>query len=375
MKICHVVEAAGAGTGQIVFDLARMQVEAGHDVTVIYAPHRAEPFFIQSLHSIAGLHILTTPMLREVGLYDLLHAVRLWRSLRQHKPFFDILHAHSSKAGALVRLGRLFLPPCKIVYTPHGFATAAVSACYLFRLIEWFLSFFADAIIATSDSEKHHATSYIGIKEDKVHVIWNGTDTVVQATRQEARTKLGLSQDSLIVGFVGRLAKEKNLPRLFDVIMLCLKERTDLQFVMLGSGDWLSYTQNTIAGRRIDKNVRLFSGLRARDYYPAFDVLINCSDHESFGLNLIEAMAAGVPVVTTSVGIANEAVIEGETGWLSSFEPAELAQKLLKAIALSPEERDRMCSSCLKHITKFAVQEMGTKTFSLYTSLVSRQCS
>ncbi|NTU77165.1 MAG: glycosyltransferase family 4 protein, partial [Alphaproteobacteria bacterium] len=139
MRICHVIEAAGGGSGQVVLDLARAQRAEGQEVTVIYAPQRAEARFVKELSSLSGIKIVTSSMRRKVGLHDLADLSRLILRLRRHGPF-DILHSHSSKAGALTRLANPFLPRAVHVYTPHAFMTLAPGASRLYGWIERVLS-------------------------------------------------------------------------------------------------------------------------------------------------------------------------------------------------------------------------------------------
>ena len=162
MRVCHVLESAGGGSSQVVLDLARMGLARGDDVTVVYSPKRAERSFVDALPAIPRLRVLVTPMRRSVGAHDLVYALRLYQSLRQAGPF-DIVHGHSSKAGALVRIVGLGLPLCAKVYTPHAFVTLDSSASSIYRLAEKALSWLCDVIIVVSDFERKHAVEVIGI--------------------------------------------------------------------------------------------------------------------------------------------------------------------------------------------------------------------
>lgn len=368
MRICHVIEAAGAGTGQVVADLARLQRAEGHEVTVVYAPARAETLFLEAIRSVEGLKIYQSPMFRHMGIHDPLHAFLLWRLLRRIGPF-DILHGHSSKAGGLTRLIGFLLPQCKVVYTPHAFVTMGAYASLVYRPIEFVLSFFCDAIVATSEMEKEHAIRVLHIKPEKVHVVLNGIRIGYEADRKMARLQLGFGDDVFLIGFVGRLAKQKNLPRLLDAFGLCKARSEKVRLAILGDGECLVETEQAIIRRGWQNEARIFSGLCARDFYPAFDVFVNSSDYESFGLILIEAMDAGVPVVTTKVGIAEKAIVEDETGWLCDFEASDLARGAMKAAALSEEERAKMAHAEKRKAASFSDEEAARNTMRLYQSL------
>src|ERR1700722_7987378 len=135
MRICHVLEASG-GVGNVVIDLARFGLAAGDDVTVIYAPNRATPNFVKAMASMPGLKPIALSMQRGVGPHDLIDFWKLYRGLRRAGPF-DVIHLHSSKAGALGRAAGIFFPRAVKIYTPHAFMTLAPDASPVYGWIEW----------------------------------------------------------------------------------------------------------------------------------------------------------------------------------------------------------------------------------------------
>ena len=100
MHICHILETEGGGSAQVVLYLARYALEKGHKVTVVYAPDRAEVKFLAALSSLPGIKLLNSPMQRSIGPWDVRDGWLLLQTLQAAGPF-DIIHAHSSKAGAL----------------------------------------------------------------------------------------------------------------------------------------------------------------------------------------------------------------------------------------------------------------------------------
>ena len=122
LKILLVLEAAGAGVGRHVVDLVAGLLARGHAVDVVYSPARAEASFVAQLEALQGaLTVRELPMQRSVGIRDLAAARGLRRLIRAGGPY-DVVHAHSSKAGALLRLAAIGLPARRF-YTPHAFIT------------------------------------------------------------------------------------------------------------------------------------------------------------------------------------------------------------------------------------------------------------
>src|SRR5450755_4304055 len=107
MRICHIIESAG-GSVQVVVDLLKTNIAAGDDATLIYSPNRLEDRYIPVLEAIKDrVTLIPHSMQRKVGVHDLWDAWKLYRLIKSNGPF-DIIHSHSSKAGALARISGLF---------------------------------------------------------------------------------------------------------------------------------------------------------------------------------------------------------------------------------------------------------------------------
>jgi len=197
MRICHVIESSSGGSSSVVVELLRDQLAAGHDVTLIYSPVRAEPPFTDAVAAIGdSLRVRTLAMRRAVGAHDALACVELWRTLRSLGPF-DVIHAHSSKAGALTRVAGIFLGKPVIVYTPHAFVTLSPDASAIYGVIEWAASWFCDAILLGSEQELAHAREKLHLPAARLRLIPMGVDLTYPSDRAAARRALGLAADGI----------------------------------------------------------------------------------------------------------------------------------------------------------------------------------
>ncbi|WPO99572.1 glycosyltransferase [Pseudomonas sp. HR96] len=189
----------------------------------------------------------------------------------------------------------------------------------------------------------------------RIRTLYNRIDVdalrAEQLTEGPAREALGLAQDSWIVGNVGRLHPDKDqatLLRGFALALPSLPERA--QLVIMGKG---RLEQDLIELARelgIEDKVRLLGQVAdARRYFAAFDVFALSSDHEPFGMVLLEAMAAGVPVIATAAGGARE-VVDG-VGMLFPLGDAErLAEGLLHLAKLDAGQRQACAESMLARL-------------------------
>lgn len=373
MRICHVIESSGGGSSRVVAGLLRDQVDVGYDVTLIYSPIRAEPHFTDAVEEIGNrLRVRALPMYRAVGPHDLVSGWRLTKALRDLGPF-DVVHGHSSKAGALARVAGLFLGKTVVVYTPHAFVTLAPDASRLYGAVEWVASWFSDAIILGSQQEYAHARETLRLPASRLRLIQMGVEFSHTLDRQKAREALGLAQDAFVVGFVGRMAPQKNPLRLARVFGLAAGARPDLRFVVVGDGEMLDVFLAELHAQRVAEATTLAPNADGREMMAAFDCLVCVSDYESFGLIFPEALAAGVPIVSPPVGIASEAVVAHQTGVLTSFEPDDIARAVLEIAAKSPDERRRMAEACRQRSSLFDASTTAEKTRALYEELLARK--
>ena len=371
MRICHVIEALGGGGGQVVVDLAKAGHAAGDEITVIYAPERTEEKFVQTLSALPNLKLIITPMSRAVGLHDLWDAIELYRTLRKADSF-DIIHGHSSKGGALARLAGLLFPRAVKIYTPHAFVTMDATASPVYGWVEWLLSWLCQAIIVVSQQEKEHALRHLKIPQEKLHVIWNGIDLHYPADRATARQHIGFADDAYLVGFVGRLVPQKNPDRLIKAFALVAQQKPNARLAIIGSGCLQSKLEDAIKQNDLTNRVRLFSDTNARDLMPGFDCLLCTSDYESFGLIFPEALNAGIPVVTTPVGVAEQAVTANHTGIVTAdFSAQALASGVCTLAQLNAQERAEMSAKCHTNAQQFDSQSMAKTTRSLYTAMIA----
>ena len=372
MRICHIIEAAGGGSGQVMLDLARLGVEDGDDITVIYSPDRVDENFQNGLSALKG-QIKSHPFLmkRAVGLHDARAALDLYKLLKSFEPF-DVIHSHSSKAGALSRIAGILLPG-KQVYTPHAFMTLAPNASPLYGWIERLLSYFGSAIICVSEDERVHARDHLKISGKKLFVIPNGVSLNYPVTREASRTELGVSTKNYVVGFIGRLVDQKCPVRLIESFAVAYAQNENLRLVIIGEGPLRGDVEAAIADKELTKVVQLLGRKNGRDYLPGFDCLLCCSDYEGFPVVFLESLAAGVPVISTPVGGAQDTIGKDEAGILiSSFAAEDIGHTITKLSSLSPDAQAALRAKSLERANSFSLTLLQKRTRHLYNRL--RRC-
>lgn len=368
MRICHVLEATGGGSALCVTQLVERQVAGGHDVTLIYAPQRADAAFKDFLAKQSGFKAIPLAMRRSVGLHDIIMVLRLWWVLRGLPPQ-DVLHGHSSKGGALARLVGLMFSSAVKIYTPHAFVTMGAEGSKLYGLIERLLGYCSDAIIVLSAQEKAHALRELKISAQKIYLVPNGLDAPKDSRRATARQILSAKDQDFIVGFVGRLVPQKNPQRALAVFAAIAMEFPRTRLVMIGAGSLEADIENQVRQLGLADKVTLLGGITAQPLIAGFDALLCASDYEGFAMIFLEALAVGVPIITTPVGGSHETVIEGTTGYIAEdFSAQSLAEKLRRLLMLDPTAYKAMAGAARAHADNFTIAKMAAGHETVYNS-------
>ena len=203
-------------------------------------------------------------------------------------------------------------------------------------------------------------------------MIHNGIDVGPRpdaAARASARAALSLSNDDLVVGTIGRLDPVKDFGTLMRAVAE-LPESLRARLIIIGDGPERSRLEQLAAGHAAGSRIRLVGHRdNARQWLPAFDVFVNSSISEGVSLTILEAMAAGLPVIATRVGGTPEVVDESCGRLVAARDPAAL-EALLRSIAQQPEERRQLGRRARERVeTRFTLDRMIGEYEQVYRSL------
>lgn len=210
-----------------------------------------------------------------------------------------------------------------------------------------------------------------GWPAERIETLYNRIDVealqAMQLDRQAARQALGLPADAWIVGNVGRLHPDKDQATLLRGFAEALPRLpAGSLLAILGSGR-LEAELKTLAGTLgIERQVRFLGQVpEARRYFRAFDVFALSSDHEPFGMVLLEAMAAGVPLIATDCGGGKE-VVEGIGRLFALGDAAALAEGLVRLVGLDEAgRRDCAVAMALRLQGRFSDRAVARRFWAL----------
>ncbi|HEV2199833.1 MAG TPA: glycosyltransferase family 4 protein [Bryobacteraceae bacterium] len=377
MKILLVIEATLGGCGRHVLDLAEALLARRNEVHLVYSPVRMDRAFAARVTSLSAsrpeLHHHSIPIARELAFSDLRSYLELARYVYRNGPF-DVIHAHSTKAGFLTRLvtNRRGAP---VVYTPHGLMTLNPRLQGLRRravcVLESALSRLCSAVIVVSEAERRCALA-TGIPARKLVTIPNGVDPS-GGPREAIRAEWGLSRETICIGWVGRLVEYKGPSRILDAFAL-MKRRTTVpvRLIVIGWGPLENSLRQQAAQLHISDHVTFAGEVDGPPHIAAMDVLAHTSSFEAFAYVFLEAFSAGVPVVATRVGGAEDLVEDGVTGYICDPWDRGVFARLLQRVVEDPELRSSMGASARERAVQFTVNAMVNSTSEVYHRVCRR---
>ena len=253
---------------------------------------------------------------------------------------YDVVHCHSSKAGLIGRLAAKSSDIENIVYTVHGWwgVTQYKGLKKNFILfVERFMAKRTSKLVFVCNKDKEYAKNN-RIGEDTQYEVIVNQITVPKFTKGKLRAMLDLPDSTKIVGNVARLSPQKNPMRFVEVAARVLKNRNDTVFVWIGDGELMDRTIMHSRQLGIADNIK-FVGFHQNgaELMADFNCLLMTSDDEGLPITILEALAQGIPVVSTDVGGIRE-LLDSRVRIVSLEDSVEikLASALLKAFEESP---------------------------------------
>jgi len=363
MKLCFLIRSLNVGGAERqLTELAEGLSERGHLVTVI--TFYSGGYFEQKLNE---QHKIRCKCLNKNGRWDIISFLyRLIQTIRAEQP--DVLHSYLAVSNILSIFLRLFMENGSVVWGVRASNLDLSRYPWFPRLairVECVLSRFADLIIVNSYAGLDYHIQR-GFPSQKLVVVLNGINIEVfrpdLAARKKTRAGLGISNNQVVIGMVGRLVPMKDHPTFLKAAALLAIERKDVQFVCVGEIPSDSYHDLVqlcdvpeLKGRF--RWVGPWSDMPA--IYNAFDLLVSSSLSEGFPNVVGESMACGVPCVATDVG--DSARIIGETGFVvAPNNPSALAEGIRKGLTANRDILGELARARI--VAEFSLDRLIKKT-------------
>lgn len=366
MRVLFVIARGDSfgGSSLHILDMASRLEQEGHTVEILVGG--TPDMEVPERFTAAGL---TFRCLLEMGrtihpLRDFRAVLRIRREIRDFGP--DIVSLHSSKAGALGRLAALGTG-IPVLYTPHcwsfveGFRHASV-----YRILERILAPLATRIVTVSDDERSFGLRMGVGREDQVQTIHNGVrDPLPEGFPGRTR-----GTDPIRLIMVARFEEQKNQELLIEA--LSRLTRLPWTLTLVGEGPFRSRCIERVESLGLSDRIT-FAGYSSDipGLLCQHDLFLLISRWEGFPRSTLEAMACGLPVISSDVGGSREAVRSGETGFLVEPDDLRALTQTLEAALTRPHALQKMgAKGRERFLEHFSFETMFSKYLKLYSELV-----
>lgn len=296
---------------------------------------------------------------------------QLYKIIKDFNP--DIIQSFLFFDNILARIiGKLAGVP--IIIT--GQRNVPLAIPFLRNLAERFTISFSNLIISNTNGGKNWLINKFKLNPERVKVIYNGIgiEEIDYVQKTEFLKEIGLSGDEKIVGFIGRLEKQKGVQYLIDAVKILNEQVPSIHSLIIGDGKEKDILKKY--SRSLGCN-ETFLGWKdnAPRYLTAFDLLVVPSLWEGMSNVVLEAMWNETPVIATKVGGNTEIIEDGKTGFL--VEPGNsqaLAEKILEVISLSESKRQSIIRNAKnKVINDFNIDKTVKEFEDTYLALLSKK--
>jgi glycosyltransferase involved in cell wall biosynthesis len=350
--------------------------EAGFRVVLISSPGE----WATRLAAEEGASHVAIPMNRGLSpLSDLLALARLCRTLHRLQP--SLTEFSTPKAGLL---GSVAAWLCRVptrIYMLRGLRleTASGLTCRVLKATEWVAAACSHTVVCNSRSLRTAAESLGIAPQSKLRLVAHGSSNGVDTDRfmpgpDRLRQWLGIPAAAPVIGYVGRLTRDKGIPELLDAFDQLLASRPDTRLLLVG---WFDKSEDRLGEhhrQRIRSHPRIIHTGFVPDpaeYYRAMNMLVLPTWREGFPNVALEAAASGIPVIATETTGARDAVVRGLTGLLVPPGSPEALARAMQLLLDEPALRAGMGQAARSWVEiHFARQHVLNKTVALYAGML-----
>jgi glycosyltransferase involved in cell wall biosynthesis len=377
---------------RVVHAITRLELGGAQENTLFCVAHQDRSRFAVGLvagrggvlddeaRAIADADVRIVPWLRHPihPFWDAVALARLAAHFRRER--VHVVHTHSSKAGILGRLAARIAGVPVLVHTVHGWSfndAQHPAVRRVFTVLERAVGSFTDRIVVVSEADRRKGLA-LGIgREDRYRLLRSGIDPTIYerpvVRREEVRAALGFAAEHTVVGMLACLKPQKAPLDFVEAAAAAHARNPALRFFIAGDGEMRPAVEARVRERGLDEVVRPLGWRRdVPDLLHAMDLFLLTSRFEGLPRAVLQAMAAGVPVVATAVDGTPEVVRDGETGVLvPPGDPCAAADRVL-ALAADPDARARYAARAREALSgSFDIRMMVRQLEDLYIEVLA----
>ena len=337
MKVLHIISSGGMyGAEAVILNLSRTLNEGGHHGILGVFSNSANPNL--HLHESAAKSGVESHLIPCQGQIDRTVTRRIRALARQTQA--DVVHAHGYKADVYAYLA-LRGSGIPLVSTCHNWLEQNALVSF-YGMVDRFVLRKYTAVVAVSDEVRRRLLN-AGVSEDQIYKVENGIDLrPFERARPSLPEEVG-AERALIVGWVGRLSREKGADILIHAAAKVLAHLPKTKFMVVGDGPERNELESLIDNLNIRSSISL-TGRREDipSMFASFDVVVSSSRQEGLPMAILEGMASRLPWVATAVGDVPTVIQDDVTGVLVPPEDVELLAAALVDLLQDADRRERL---------------------------------
>ncbi|QWH40016.1 glycosyltransferase family 4 protein [Bacillus mycoides] len=340
-KVLIISEALGGGVRRHLVDLLGGIDTSRFDVFMVYGAHRADNIFINSMEELKkkGIQFFEVDsLINKISLKNDFRCTKeLVKIIREVNP--DIVHCHSSKAGALGRISAKICKVNKVFYTPHAYVfqnpKLSTMKKNIYYHIEKILGKISTKNLHVSFGEERLALDAKVIPREKSITIYNGIADVKYERKKKSK--------DIIIGTVGRMDHQKNPWEFIEIAKGIVRNIDNVKFVYVGAGEYFDEISSYIKEERLGDKI-ILKGFSSNpiEEMGIFDIFISTSLYEGLPYSLIEAMSCGLPVIATNIEGHDEIVLHDINGCLYELNNTKLASQVIEGLLKDKSKLEEM---------------------------------
>jgi len=352
MLITH--DLALGGLQQVVINICKTIDRTRFEPIVLCLRELGE--FTEEITNL-GIKVLLLPQ-KKNGV-DYLAFLKVAKILREEK--IDVIHTHNTQPFIDGVLGGLLAGVKRMVHTDHA---RKFPDKFRYMAAEWVLSYFVYKVVAVSEDTAFNLWKYEKISFKKIMVIVNGIygkSFSISVDAQVKRKELGIDKDALILGVCARLCEQKGITYLLKAMPRIISSFPNCILVIAGTGPMEKPLKTEATALGLNGHIK-FIGLRldVPELLKIFNVYLLPSISEGLPMGLLEAMAAGCPIIATNVGGVETVIADRKTGLLIPPQDPDKIYSAVKDLFENPSLRSTLTHHALQ--TFHGQFEAGTMT-------------
>lgn len=307
---------------------------------------------------------------------DLKALIGLINTFRKNK--YDVVHSITPKAGLLTMLaGWICCIPIRIhTFTGQVWATKRGFPRYFLKCMDRLIVAFSTKIIVDSPSQLHFLEQECVLKNGQAIVLGDGSVCGVDTEkffpsihkRNEIRTEFSLSDNDILILFIGRLNTDKGPMDLAKAFNILAKEHDQVHLLVIGQPEDVTFSQIQETCKDFKNKLHYINFTKSPEaYMAASDIFCLPSYREGFGQVIIESASVGLPTVASDIYGIQDAIQNGVTGILFEVRNPEALTRALKYLILNKDIREKMGAEArIRAIEKFSAERVTSEFMSLY---------